>query len=177
VECSEDRDPNSEYFKKYPKIQMCRNSCDSGGGGSGSPTPPAPTPPAPTPPAPETPSPKPKPEPEPEPEPISASSKALYDQVDGNNDGVLTPAEFSFWSQARGVVAKACQDDEDFKDPLGYSCADWNGYCFTKLLDYASDYTPQDILKIIYNCPKTCDASCQKGSEPEPEPEPEPAPK
>merc|ERR1719407_356686 len=108
-------------------------------------------------------------------EPIPANSQALYNQVDGNNDGVLTPAEFAFWSQARGVVAKACQDDEDFKDPLGYSCADWGGYCFTKLLDYASDYTPQDILKIIYNCPKTCDASCQKGSEPEPEPEPEPA--
>jgi hypothetical protein len=121
-----------------------------------------PTPPTPTPPGN-------KPEPEPEPEP--ASSKALYKQVDGNKDGVLTPAEFAKWSQKRGVVAKACQDDADFKDPLDYSCADWDGYCFTKLLDYASDYTPQDILSIISKCPKTCDASCQ---EPEPEPEPEP---
>jgi len=107
---------------------------------------------------------KPEPEPESEPEPIPASSKKLYNQVDGNNDGVLTPAEFAFWSQARGVVAKACQDDADFKDPLGYSCADWDGYCFTKLLDYASDYTPQDILSIIYNCPKTCDESCKEGA-------------
>jgi hypothetical protein len=119
----------------------------------------------PTPPTPSPPGNKPEPEPEPEP----ASSKALYKQVDGNKDGVLTPAEFAKWSQKRGVVAKACQDDADFKDPLDYSCADWDGYCFTKLLDYASDYTPQDILSIISKCPKTCDASC---AEPEPEPEP-----
>jgi hypothetical protein len=62
------------------------------------------------------------------------------------------------------VDLKACQDDEDFRDPLGYSCADWDGYCFTKLLDYASDYTPQHVFNIINKCPKTCHESCQEGS-------------
>merc|ERR1719460_1312763 len=130
----------------------CADIAVTGGTGGPSPTPPAPMP-TPTPPSP-MPTPMPTP---PTPTPP------------GNKPGVLTPAEFAKWSQKRGVVAKACKDDEDFKDPLDYSCADWDGYCFTKLLDYASDYTPQDILNIIFKCPKTCDASCQ---EPEPEPEP-----
>jgi len=189
-----DHDPGFKFWAFYKASWAnCGNACCKGNGeefwncadiavtggtgGTGGPapttppTPPAPTPPAPMPtprptPTPPTPTPTPAttPEPEPEPEPIPASSKALYDQVDGNNDGVLTPAEFSFWSKARGVVKKACQDDEDFKDPLGYSCADWNNYCFTKLAGYASDYTPQDVLNVIYNSPKSCDESCQNAA-------------